>query len=160
MPINRKWNIAALLDATVRYFEKTGRRVSFEYTLIHGKNDTLAQAKALGDTLLRHTGRRMPLHVNLIPVNPVAERGFSPAQPARIKAFAAALQERGITATVRRRLGQDIDAACGQLRARFLQKQQKATPQPVAPPAAPFPPKTKQRCIDGKKGDRRCDITE
>ena len=58
----------------------------------------------------------MPLHVNLIPVNPVAERGFSPAQPARIKAFAAALQERGITATVRRRLGQDIDAACGQLR--------------------------------------------
>ena len=121
MPVNEKWGVDALLCATVRYFEKTGRRISFEYTLIHGKNDTEAEALSLAALLKKHADGKMPLHVNLIPVNPVKERGFSPGSTAQNRAFAALLEKNGITATVRRRLGADIDASCGQLRARLEQ---------------------------------------
>lgn len=116
MPVNKKWNLAALLPACLDYFQKTKRRISFEYTLVEGKNDRPADAKQLADVLYRYCAG-MPLHVNLIPVNPVRERGFQPSDKASIRRFAEMLEARRITATVRRRLGADIDASCGQLRA-------------------------------------------
>ena len=117
MPINRKWNISALLSACVDYYKATGRRISFEYTLISGKNDSAADAKALGELLksaFRGTGA--PLHVNLIRVNEVKETGFKRGSAEEVNAFAKVLSDMGIVATVRRRLGADVNAACGQLR--------------------------------------------
>ena len=116
MPVNKKWNIAQLLTACRAYFEKTGRRISFEYTLVRGKNDTVKDANKLADVLYQYCSG-MPLHVNLIPVNNVVERGFLPSEKSGIEAFASTLENRHITATVRRTLGSDIDASCGQLRA-------------------------------------------
>lgn len=121
MPINRKWNIASLLSACRDYYKKTGRRISFEYTLISGKNDSPESATRLA-TLLNSTlrpksdGESFPIHVNLIPVNPVSETGFSASDKKSIDKFAAILEKKGIRATVRRRLGADINASCGQLR--------------------------------------------
>lgn len=126
MPVNRKWNVAALLSACRRYFEKTGRRISFEYTLIAGKNDSPAAARRLALTLNRSLRTRietMPIHVNLIPVNEVAETGFRRTDHAAVAAFAAVLEENGIRATVRRRLGADINASCGQLRRDSMKKE-------------------------------------
>ena len=121
MPVNRKWNIAALLDACRRYYATTGRRISFEYTLIRGKNDSLKNAEELAALLNRslrpkERGESFPIHVNLIPVNPVEETGFESTDKNAVAAFAAALERKGIRATVRRRLGADINASCGQLR--------------------------------------------
>ena len=116
MPVNRRWNIETLLTACRDYFDVTGRRISFEYTLVRGKNDRVADANRLADVLYRYCSG-MPLHVNLIPVNNVRERGFLPSEKQGVDAFAAALTARRINATVRRRLGSDIDASCGQLRA-------------------------------------------
>ena len=115
-----------MLAACRRYFEKTGRRISFEYTLIAGKNDSPAAARQLALTLNRNLRTRtetMPIHVNLIPVNEVAETGFKRADRAAVAAFAATLEENGIRATVRRRLGADINAACGQLRRADMKKE-------------------------------------
>ncbi len=119
MPVNRRYNIAALLDACRRYYAKTGRRISFEYTLIAGKNDAPEAAKRLALLLNRSLRARtdtMPIHVNLIPVNEVEETGFQRASRQAISRFCAVLEENGIRATVRRRLGADINASCGQLR--------------------------------------------
>ncbi len=121
MPINKKYNIEALLTACKEYFIKTGRRISFEYTLIAGKNDSLAQADKLCDLFYKYftvDSRLLPLHVNLIPVNEVEETGFSSSSKLAVKAFTHALVKRKINATVRRKLGPDIDASCGQLRKR------------------------------------------
>ena len=117
MPVNNKWKIDELLSACVAYYKKTGRRISFEYTLIHGKNDTEADAYALArllTTAFRGTGA--PIHVNLIRVNEVAEIGFKNPSTEAANRFAELLNSRGCVATVRRRLGSDIEAACGQLR--------------------------------------------
>ena len=117
MPVNNKWKINELLSACVSYYKKTGRRISFEYTLIHGKNDTEADAFALArllTTAFRGTGA--PIHVNLIRVNEVAEIGFKNPSTEAANRFAELLNSRGCVATVRRRLGSDIEAACGQLR--------------------------------------------
>ncbi len=116
MPINKKWCIAELLSACGRYFAKTGRRISFEYTLIAGKNDSEGGAKKLARVLKTYCGD-MPLHVNLIPVNNVTERGLLPSSREGAERFAAILEGEHITATIRRKLGSDIDASCGQLRA-------------------------------------------
>lgn len=119
MPVNNKWNISALLDACRRYFAATGRRISFEYTLISGKNDSLEYARRLANTLkhgLYRNSRSFPIHVNLIPVNEVAETGFRRSDSAAVKRFADTLASMGINATVRRKLGSDINASCGQLR--------------------------------------------
>ena len=119
MPINKKWNTTALLASCKKYFEATGRRISFEYTLISGKNDSAADAEELAELLNRNLRSRtdtMPIHVNLIPVNPVEESGFSTSGKKTVKAFAAILEKKGIRATVRRTLGADINASCGQLR--------------------------------------------
>ncbi len=116
MPVNKKWNIDSLLRAVKHYFDATGRRISFEYTLIAGKNDSEADARELHALLRRYFTRADALHVNLIPVNPVAESGFSAGERRRIEEFQKTLTDLGITATVRRTLGPDINASCGQLR--------------------------------------------
>ncbi|MBQ7161003.1 MAG: 23S rRNA (adenine(2503)-C(2))-methyltransferase RlmN [Clostridia bacterium] len=117
MPVNKRWNIDALMTACRDYFKTTGRRISFEYTLINGKNDTPEKAAALAVLLKKYMGG-MPCHVNLIPVNPVAERGFDRSAADRVNAFRDKLTSQGVNATVRRHLGGDIDASCGQLRNR------------------------------------------
>lgn len=119
MPINRRYPIAELLAACRRYYVKTGRRLSFEYTLIAGKNDAPEAARRLALLLnrsLRTRTETMPIHVNLIPVNEVEETGFQRAGKQAVARFAAVLEENGIRATVRRKLGADINASCGQLR--------------------------------------------
>ena len=117
MPVNNKWKIAELLDACAYYYTRTGRRISFEYTLISGKNDTPADARELG-ALLNSVFRPIsaPIHVNLIRVNEVKETGFKQGSTESANEFARLLEAQGITATVRRRLGADVNAACGQLR--------------------------------------------
>ena len=119
MPVNRSFGVAELLAACRSYFGATGRRISFEYTLIAGKNDSPEQAKKLARVLnsgLRTKTETMPIHVNLIPVNEVKETGFRQSDRAAVKKFAAILEENGVRATVRRTLGSDINASCGQLR--------------------------------------------
>ena len=108
-----KW----LLDACVRYFDRTGRRISFEYTLISGKNDSDSDARELASLLRGAFGKSTAaIHVNLIRVNEVKETGFKEGTAESANRFAALLESLGITATVRRRLGSDVNAACGQLR--------------------------------------------
>ena len=122
MPVNKKWNIDELLSACVSYYKKTGRRISFEYTLISGKNDSVKDAQELGRLLknaFRGTGA--PIHVNLIRVNEVAETGFKKGSEESVKQFSEKLSEFGIVATTRRRLGADVNAACGQLRRSTMQ---------------------------------------
>ncbi len=109
MPINNRYNIDTLLSACRRYLKATGRRISFEYSLIDGVNDTDGHAARLAALL-----RGLNCHVNLIPVNPVQERPYGKSK--RVAAFCEKLTNLGINATIRRELGSDISAACGQLR--------------------------------------------
>ncbi len=111
MPVNNRWHIEALLDVCKRYFARTGRRISFEYALIEGVNDSPEDAKALADLL-----KGFICHVNLIPVNQVKETGFSRSSRQAVERFQKLLENLQINATVRRELGSDINAACGQLR--------------------------------------------
>lgn len=117
MPVNQRYPIADLLDATRDYITQTNRRVSFEYVLMQGHNDTPAQARLLAD-LLRGASRRDPLrlcHVNLIPWNPVPGEPFSRSERQRVLDFQQVLHDRGVACTVRVERGVDIAAACGQL---------------------------------------------
>lgn len=111
MPVNDKWGVDEAIAACKKYAEKTGRRVSFEYTLINGVNDTEECAKELASKLAG-----MLCHVNLIPVNDVEERGNVRSTDKSIKNFCESLYSLGINATIRRTLGSDINASCGQLR--------------------------------------------
>ncbi len=111
MPVNNKWGIDEVLEACREYINRTNRRVSFEYTLIHSVNDTYECAKELSERL-----HGMLCHVNLIPVNDVAERGNVKSSEENIYRFADVLKNNGINATIRRTLGSDINASCGQLR--------------------------------------------
>ena len=117
MPVNKRWHIDELLTACVDYYKKTERRISFEYTLISGKNDTEEDARELA-ALLRGAfrGTGAPIHVNLIRVNEVEETEFKQGSTDSANRFANRLEALGVVATVRRRLGSDINAACGQLR--------------------------------------------
>ncbi|MBQ7354675.1 MAG: 23S rRNA (adenine(2503)-C(2))-methyltransferase RlmN [Clostridia bacterium] len=115
MPVNRAYNIDRLLTACRDYFDQTGRRISFEYTLIAGENDSTDGATELARLLKRYLEKR-PFHVNLIPVNPVKERGYAASGKRSVRAFCETLERLGVNATVRRTLGEDINAACGQLR--------------------------------------------
>ncbi|MBO4423758.1 MAG: 23S rRNA (adenine(2503)-C(2))-methyltransferase RlmN [Clostridia bacterium] len=117
MPVNRRYPIEALLPACREYFEKTGRRISFEYALIDGKNNSEEDAKELASVLKSYIPG-MAIHVNLIPVNPIEERDFRRGSRIKTESFVRTLEKNGVNATVRRRLGSDIDASCGQLRAR------------------------------------------
>ena len=111
MPANRGRGVEQLISACSRYYEKTGRRISFEYAMIDGVNDTPYHAK-----LLAQHAKRVCAHVNLISLNHVEERQFAPSTPEHMKAFIRILEEAGVNVTVRRRLGSDVDASCGQLR--------------------------------------------
>ena len=118
MPVNRAYDVEKLFDACHDYFKKTGRRVSFEYAMIDGVNDQDWQADLIAAKL-----KGMPGHVNLIPLNDVVESPFKPSK--RIAAFQKRLESHGITATVRRSLGGDIDASCGQLRRKAMEEAEK-----------------------------------
>ena len=114
MPVNRRYDIETLLAACRRYFDKTGRRISFEYAMIDGQNDTPEMA-----ALLIRRLRGLPAHVNLIPLNRIEESPLQPSTRQAVLAFQQALEAAGVTATVRRTLGSDIDASCGQLRKKY-----------------------------------------
>lgn len=117
MPISRANPMDTLLSACRAYAEKTKRRITFEYAMMQGVNDSDACARELAGQL-----RHMLCHVNLIPVNDVKERAFVKSSDERVRRFAAILQDNSVETTVRRRLGSDIDAACGQLRRGYLKK--------------------------------------
>lgn len=111
MPANKKCGVKELVAACVRYYDKTGRRISFEYSMIDGVNDSAAQARMLAE-LAGEVGA----HVNLIPLNHVEERPYGPSTKENMKAFCRILDGRGVNYTIRRKLGGDVDASCGQLR--------------------------------------------
>ena len=115
MPVNHKYKIAELLEACRYYIDKTGRRMSFEYSLIHGVNDSMENAAELAKLV-----KDLHSHINLIPVNKVEERSFEKGSKADIRAFQEKLTAMSINATVRRELGSDISASCGQLRKKVL----------------------------------------
>lgn len=114
MPIAKRYSLSELMEACRYYFEKTGRRLTFEYSLVGGVNDTDADAAGLTDLL-----RGLNAHVNLIPVNPIKERNFVQSDRRVIQNFKNKLEKNGINVTIRREMGRDIDGACGQLRRRY-----------------------------------------
>ena len=114
MPVNKAYPVEALLDACRKYYEITGRRISFEYAMIDGVNDTVEAARELISRL-----KGMSAHVNLIPLNHVEESPLKPSTKQAVARFQALLEDAGIPATVRRSLGGDIDASCGQLRRKY-----------------------------------------
>ena len=116
MPVNRAYPMEELIAACRRYYQATSRRISFEYAMIDGVNDTEYHAR-----LLAKHARAVCAHVNLIPLNHVEERHFKPSTPGHMKAFIKILEDAGVNVTVRRKLGGDVDASCGQLR-RKMQK--------------------------------------
>ena len=122
MPVNRAVGVDLLMDTCRRYFEITGRRISYEYAMADGVNDSDEQADRLAALL-----RGQPGHVNLIPLNEVAESPLRPSR--RVRQFQKRLESHGVTATVRRRLGGDIDASCGQLRRRRIAEGETHTPE-------------------------------
>lgn len=115
MPIANTYSLTQLMDACSYYFEQTGRRITFEYSLVRGINDTKKDAQQLSELI-----KGQNCHVNLIPVNPIKERAYVQSEKHTVEAFRDRLEKNGITATVRREMGRDIDGACGQLRRRFL----------------------------------------
>lgn len=115
MPVANKYEIHEVVDACKYYFSRTGRRVTFEYSLVGGVNDTNRDAEELAALI-----HGMNCHVNLIPVNPIKERSYVQSNQEVIAAFKAKLEKQGIPVTVRREMGRDIDGACGQLRKRYI----------------------------------------
>lgn len=114
MPVANKYEIHEVIDACKYYFEQTGRRVSFEYSLVAGVNDTEADVEQLTKLI-----RGMNCHVNLIPVNPIRERSYVQPDSRAVRNFKERLEKNGINVTVRREMGRDIDGACGQLRRKY-----------------------------------------
>ena len=119
MPVNKAYPIDVLLEACRRYYAATSRRIHFEYAMIDGVNDSEANAKEL---LRRLKG--LPAHVNMIPLNHVEESPLKPSSKAAVAKFQKILEDGGVTATVRRTLGSDIDASCGQLRRKYTKEKQ------------------------------------
>jgi len=120
MPVANSYRLVDVLAACREYFEKTGRRLTFEYSLVSGVNDNLQEAKALAALL-----KGMHGHVNLIPVNPIKERDYVQSSQKAIQDFKNYLEKNGINATVRREMGRDINGACGQLRKSYLEEESK-----------------------------------
>ena len=118
MPVANRYPLKDVLDACQTYFEKTGRRLTFEYSLVSGVNDNLKEASALSALLKGQHG-----HVNLIPVNPIKERNYVQSDRKAIEAFKNLLEKNGINVTIRREMGRDINGACGQLRKSFLNQE-------------------------------------
>lgn len=119
MPIAYKYSISEILSACEYYFEKTGRRITFEYSLVAGVNDTTEEAEKLSKLL-----RGMNCHVNLIPVNPIKERTLSQPDKRAVQRFKSILEKNRINVTIRREMGRDINGACGQLRNEVMSHQQ------------------------------------
>lgn len=117
MPINKKYNIASVMEAARYYFKKTGRRVIFEYSLIEGENCSVEDAEKLASLM-----KNISCHINLIKLNPVKERHLKAANGGSIKDFSDALTKLGISNTLRRSMGNDIEGACGQLRNKYLEE--------------------------------------
>jgi len=117
MPIANKYELPDVLEACDYYFEKTGRRITFEYSLVHGVNDRDEDAEELIE-ILKHRN----CHLNLIPVNPIKERNFEKPSRKSAENFKNKLEKSGINVTIRREMGSDIDGACGQLRRRYVEK--------------------------------------
>ena len=120
MPIANKYKLEEVLGACDYYYEKTGRRLTFEYSLVQGVNDTMEDALELKRIL---KGKNS--HLNLIPVNPIAERDYQKPSKQTAQAFKNKLEKNGINVTIRREMGADIDGACGQLRRRYAEKSQR-----------------------------------
>jgi len=116
MPIANQYQLPEVLEACDYYFEKTGRRITFEYSLVHGVNDRDEDAMELIE-ILKHRN----CHINLIPVNPIKERDFQKPSRKSAENFKNKLEKSGINATIRREMGADIDGACGQLRRRHVE---------------------------------------
>ena len=121
MPVNDAYSVEELIDACRRYQKTTGRRISFEYSMVRGVNDTAETARQLANLI-----RGMGAHVNLIPINPVDGSPYSASDAENVRRFQSLLTQMGVNATVRRRLGSDISAACGQLRREEATKEDKA----------------------------------
>jgi len=119
MPVNKAYPIEVLMEACRRYYEKTSRRIHFEYAMIQNVNDRPEHAKQLLALL-----KGLPAHVNLIPLNHVEESPLKPSTRAAVAAFQKVLEDGGVTATVRRTLGSDIDASCGQLRRKYTKQKE------------------------------------
>ena len=117
LPVSHKYRLPEVMDAMQYYFEKTGRRITFEYSCVEGENTSPEDAALLADLV-----RGMNCHINLIPVNPVEERSFRRPDRRDIEAFRGMLEKRGISVTIRREMGRDINGACGQLRRSYLEK--------------------------------------
>lgn len=117
MPIANKYSIEELMAACRYYFKTTGRRITFEYSLVAGENDTKEDARQLSSLL-----SSFPCHVNLIPVNPIKERNYKRADQNSVQKFKVLLEKNAINATIRRGMGKDIDAACGQLRKAYMEE--------------------------------------
>lgn len=118
LPIAYKYELKEVLDACRYYYEQTGRRITFEYSLVGGVNDTKQDAESLTKLI-----GKFPCHVNLIPVNPIKERDFVQPDRSECEAFRNKLEKNGINVTIRREMGRDIDGACGQLRKSYLDKE-------------------------------------
>ena len=116
MPIANRYSLEELMEVCAYYFEQTGRRLTFEYSLVRGVNDTKEDAEELAALI-----KNLNCHVNLIPVNPIKERDFVQSEKHAVEAFRSRLEQQGITATVRREMGRDIDGACGQLRRKHIE---------------------------------------
>ena len=116
MPVANKYELQEVLEACDYYFEKTGRRITFEYSLVHGVNDTPEDAKELMGIL-----KDRNCHLNLIPVNPIKERNYEKPDKKSAENFKNKLEKNGINVTIRREMGSDIDGACGQLRRKTMQ---------------------------------------
>ena len=116
MPVANKYHLPEVLEACDYYFERTGRRITFEYSLVHGVNDTKEDARELIEIL-----RPRNCHLNLIPVNPIKERDYQKPDKKSAENFKNKLEKNGINVTIRREMGSDIDGACGQLRRKSMQ---------------------------------------
>ena len=115
MPVANKYEIHEVIDACRYYFEQTGRRITFEYSLVGGVNDTDEDVRNLCRLI-----KGINCHVNLIPVNPIKERDYVRPDVRVTTEFKNKLEKNGINATIRREMGRDIDGACGQLRKRYM----------------------------------------
>ena len=117
MPVANKYSITELMEVCHYYFEQTGRRITFEYSLVHGVNDKDEDAKELIAIL-----KPRNCHLNLIPVNPIKERNFEKPSKKAAESFKNYLEKNGVNVTIRREMGSDIDGACGQLRRKYLKE--------------------------------------
>ena len=117
MPIAKKYSMEEILSACRDYFQETGRRITFEYSLVAGVNDSGEDAAQLAEKL-----KNINCHVNLIPVNPIKERSYRRSERLAVENFKIKLEKYGINVTIRREMGSDIDGACGQLRKSYMEK--------------------------------------